>query len=85
MNETKNKRYTVSYVYDCDYYYIDEDNEDCGCEDKTFIDDLPTAEKAYNLVDSCCPVELREHIGADGWSNRDWEYSFGNSVLLESK
>lgn len=79
------KKYTVSTIDDGMSYYIDEDNEECGCNEKTFIDNLDTAERVYRLTNSCYPTELCEHTGQDDWSKADWENNFGNSEALKIK
>lgn len=85
MNEIKKKRYTVSYIYNFNEYFFDEN----GIMDDTifpiFIDDIDIAKKVYNSAESCYPIQLNELIGDNDWGEDAWESHFGNSTLLASK
>lgn len=81
----KRNRYTVSYIYNFNEYFFNENGVMEVTISPIFIDDLNTAERVYALAESCYPIELNEVIGDSGWGEEAWESRFGSSTLLKSK
>lgn len=85
MNKIKKKRYTVSYIYNFNEYFFDENGVMEVTISPIFIDDIDIAKKVYNSAESCYPIELNEVIGDSTWGEDAWESRFGSSTLLELK